>query len=317
MTQTVPSCSHCKQPMQPVELPGHYGRQVEIDICSGCHLVWFDSLESVRLSGLGWLRMLRRMEAAHRVEHRRLDGAMGCARCSRPLKLVHNQTAFGRSTARECPQGHGQYQSFNLLLAERGLIRPVLPSDLAAARKAGRVVCCVNCGGDVGRAADAICPWCASPIALLDVARLIRALAPGLALSRDGAEADAAGGGSPQHLAWPCAGCGAPVDPSRHDACPGCGHAVLAPTLAEVLPLLDRLEPELDALRGSVQAADCPVLPARLAKQRIDALERSRVKVPWQDAPQPEEPDDEQLRRRLGPAVVGLGLLLWWVFRRR
>jgi hypothetical protein len=104
MSDSALACTHCRQPMRPLRLAGHYGQQVDIDLCERCHLVWFDSLESVRLSGLGWLQMLRAMEAAHHVEHLRPEENLGCARCGLQLKTVHNQTAFGRSTARECPK---------------------------------------------------------------------------------------------------------------------------------------------------------------------------------------------------------------------
>lgn len=312
------SCSHCKLPMQPVGLAGHYGQSVEVDLCSPCHLVWFDSLESVRLSGLGWLQMLRAMEAAHRSEHRQLGGSIGCARCGAELKTVHNRTAFGRSTARECPKGHGQFQSFNLLLAERGLIRPLLPADLAAARRAGKRLFCVNCGGDLHSAGDTECSWCGSAVALLDVARLVRALAPGLQLARE----DGTDDGPARRVAWPCSGCGVPLDPTVHDACPACSHAVLAPSLSDVLPLLDELEPQLDALRGALRADEAKPLSQALLRQRLDALERSRTTAAWQDPPTgagggDDGTDGPDWSSRWTPILVGAGLLLWWLVRRR
>lgn len=316
MPDTTLACTHCRLPMRPLRLAGHYGQQVDIDLCERCHLVWFDSLESVRLSGLGWLQMLRAMEAAHHVEHLRPEDKLGCARCGVQLKTVYNQTAFGRSTARECPKGHGQSQSFNLLLAERGLIRQLLPADLAAVRASGEPLCCVNCGGDVRSAREPECSWCGSAIALLDVARLVRALTPGVMLAGQAEREDAAG--PARHMAWPCRGCGAPVDPGRDDACRGCGRPVLAPALGQVLPLLDGLEPQLSALSGRLHAGDAPALPVDLMRQRLDALEHSRVQVPWQDPPQADEPDLEAPAwRRYLPAALMLGLLCWMALGRR
>ena len=33
------ACGNCHEPMQRLMLPGHYGRTVEVDLCSHCHLV--------------------------------------------------------------------------------------------------------------------------------------------------------------------------------------------------------------------------------------------------------------------------------------
>ena len=54
-------CTQCQAELQPITLEGHYGQHHEADICANCHLVWFDALESVRLSGLGWIGLLRQM----------------------------------------------------------------------------------------------------------------------------------------------------------------------------------------------------------------------------------------------------------------
>ena len=38
------SCGNCGEPMLALPLAGHYGQQVEIDLCAPCHLVWFDPI---------------------------------------------------------------------------------------------------------------------------------------------------------------------------------------------------------------------------------------------------------------------------------
>jgi hypothetical protein len=50
--------------MQQLTLEGHYTHKVDVDVCMHCHLVWFDTLESVRLSGLGWVQLIRQMIAS-------------------------------------------------------------------------------------------------------------------------------------------------------------------------------------------------------------------------------------------------------------
>ena len=46
-----PSPAATAEPMRRLMLPNHYGRTVEVDLCSHCHLVWFDLTETARLSG--------------------------------------------------------------------------------------------------------------------------------------------------------------------------------------------------------------------------------------------------------------------------
>jgi hypothetical protein len=40
-------------------IDGHLGAQVQIDVCAGCQVIWFDHLESVRLSPAGTLRVFQ------------------------------------------------------------------------------------------------------------------------------------------------------------------------------------------------------------------------------------------------------------------
>ena len=37
--------------MQRLTLAGHYGHSVDLDLCRGCDLVWFDGIETAQLSG--------------------------------------------------------------------------------------------------------------------------------------------------------------------------------------------------------------------------------------------------------------------------
>ena len=87
-------CPRCDSRMDRRLLPIRHQRVVEVDHCGGCRLVWFDAFESVSLTGLGWVMLLRLLQ----------DGAglalpparprpMGCPRCAVPLKAVHNRIA--------------------------------------------------------------------------------------------------------------------------------------------------------------------------------------------------------------------------------
>jgi Transcription factor zinc-finger len=236
-------CTSCQQPLQELKLEGHYGQQVLADICGNCHLVWFDAFESVRLSGLGWVGLLREMMAMPRASQN-VPPKLQCVRCTGGLKAVRNLTRFGRTAALECERGHGHYQGFALLLAERGLVRSINSRDLAALKEEGVQPSCLNCGAPVEEVPTAlsgqtpVCNHCETPLMLFDLPRLTQAL-----LVRHG---DALNIEESRHqLAIACRGCGQPLDATQDTSCETCGHVVAMPSMRAVLPLLDQIEPLL------------------------------------------------------------------------
>jgi uncharacterized Zn finger protein (UPF0148 family) len=237
------TCTSCQQPLTEVKLEGHYGQSVVADVCGNCHLVWFDAYESMRLSGLGWVGLLREMIATPRATQN-VPTKMQCVRCHGWLKAVRNLTRFGRTAALECEKGHGHYQGFALLLAERGLVRTINSRDLAALKKENTAPSCLNCGAPVEDVPTALtgqtpqCSHCDTPLMLFDLPRLTQAL-----LVRHG---DVLQVNEPrQQLAIACRGCGQPLDATQDTSCETCGHVVAMPSLSAVKPLLDKIEPIL------------------------------------------------------------------------
>jgi hypothetical protein len=290
-----PDCPQCRQPMQPLPLEGHYGQQVPTDLCPHCHLVWFDEFESVRLSGLGWVRLLRRMHAAQAQAPAATARPLACPRCDAGLVPVQNQTRFGRFVALECPRRHGHLHGFSLLLAERGLVRPLSHIDLRALAKEGREPTCLNCGGGLTPGAER-CTYCDSPLLVIDLPRLMSAL-----LVRHAEPLPATAG---EHLAWPCRGCGAPLDPARSTRCDSCLHPVVIPSVVDLRPLLDEVEP---LLRGAQPRAARPH-GERLRKLRGDHRATTVHRV-WQALF-----GEDGASQPLAWAAALLFLLGWWLF---
>lgn len=232
------TCPQCHARMQQVTLEGHYGQQVVCDLCASCHLVWFDEFESVRLSGLGWVSLLRHMQAAAAQMPGVLSPHLACTRCTTALKPVHNLTRFGRFAALECPRKHGHLQTFSLLLAERGLVRPLLNADLQTLAKEGRDACCLNCGSAIVPGSER-CLHCDSPLVVIDMPRLMGAL---LIRHAEPLPSDKA-----RHVAWHCRGCGVALEPTRSARCEHCHHQVVVPSFVDLRPLLDTVEPLLRA----------------------------------------------------------------------
>lgn len=253
------ACGNCHEPMRRLRLPGHYGRMVEIDLCSHCHLVWFDQTETARLSGPALLDLIGAMAGSQSLPHRVLDPKAGCARCGAALKTVHNRSRWGQSLHLECRAGHGAYQTFSQFLQEKGLLRPMSRIDRARLiEKQGRVDC-VNCGASVGRDEEH-CSYCGSVPSLLDVARLSRALDPEGVLEPQAVHRDAA-----SQQALQCGACGAALPPGLSVDCAQCGATLAISRLADAHERVATLGP---ALRAHA-ARPAP----GVVKRRLEALD--------------------------------------------
>lgn len=254
-TQSPLRCPQCARTMDHLVLPSHGSAPLVVDHCPLCRMVWFDALESVQLSGLGWVRLLRELQRGPRDAPPPSRGsALGCPVCRLPLKPVQNQTRYGRFPALECPQHHGHLHGHAGALAERGLVRPLLAPERAALANSKRMLHCFNCGARADGLGER-CGYCASPLMVIDLPRLAHAL---LRQPGDDSRSPLPDG---VPLAWNCLGCGAALDPSRHASCPQCGQAALAPSLLDINPLLMAIETRL--LRSEQAARPYRVKPKR------------------------------------------------------
>ena len=313
------ACGNCGQPMRVLDLAGHYGRRVEIDLCEGCHLVWFDTVETARLAGPGLLDLIGHMAAAQQLPHQALRPGLGCARCQSPVRTVHNQSRWGRSMQLECGSvhKHGAYQSFAQFLSEKGLTRPMSSADRAQLLQRDGGLHCINCGSGLdGQATE--CPWCCSVPAVVDIARLARALDPEGATAGQAVHQTAT-----RQSSLHCLACGAaqPPGPARW-ACVQCGGTLAAAGLVEAQQRIQALGP---ALRAHAEKP-APAMVARRLEAQNGNLERQRE---WAAEMQAEA--DASMGRQRTPEwgwdqvpasrwrfwlMMVAGLLVWWLIRR-
>lgn len=317
-TDTPLHCGNCREPMRRLPLPGHYGRTVEIDLCEGCHLVWFDATETARLTGPALLELIGTMADAQRLPHVTLRPQARCARCSSALKTVHNQSRWGRSLHLECQRGHGAYQSFAQFLQEKGLLRPMSRIDRATVLERDGRLFCVNCGATIG-ADEAQCGHCASVPSLVDVARLARALDPEGAI-----EPQSVHGVATQQAALQCAACGAALPPEASMQCRQCGATLAVARLSEVHAQVDVLGPALraHAARPSPQivrrrldalSSDIPRRREWAAQMEAEARQRGSFGAPEADSDF-EWPSWESLRKTNPLRAVLIALVIWFVW---
>jgi hypothetical protein len=149
-----------------------------------------------------------------------------------------------------------------LLLAERGLVRPLNSRDRKTLVAENREAACMHCGAAIaartgaGAGAAESCSHCASPLIVLDLQRLMASVMVRHALPLPADDG--------QLASWSCRACGDSVDPTRMTRCERCAHEVVAPSLADALPLLLALEPLLQGMR----APGAQPLGERLRRQR-------------------------------------------------
>lgn len=309
------ACGNCHQTMQRLALPGHYRRAVELDLCAGCHLVWFDLTETARLTGAALLELIGQMAAAQTLPHELLCSEASCARCQGALKTVHNRSRWGESLQLECVARHGAYQTFAQFLKEKGLLRPMSHLDRVRLIEQRGCIDCVNCGAAIG-AQDERCPYCRSVANLLDVARLARALDP------EGAIGPQAVNGAPaQQGARQCGACGAALPPGQTLGCTQCGATLAISRLAEAVERVNALAPALRAhalkpapsvVRRRLEALDADLPRRREWARNMEAEARQQSG----GGDESEETDWRALfGRKTNPLrAVLLALAIWFVW---
>ncbi len=106
---------------------------------------------------------------AHRAETRNtLSSLLDCPRCNSRLVLTHDLQHTTHFSYYRCEWGHGRLTPFVQFLLEKNFVRPVTGAELAELKSKVRTIQCSNCGAPVDLARDTACPYCSSPIAILD-----------------------------------------------------------------------------------------------------------------------------------------------------
>jgi hypothetical protein len=100
-----------------------------------------------------------------------------CARCGSGLTLAHNMTRNVRFVYWQCSSQHGHFISFFDFLKEKNFIRPLSPQEIQHLRETVQEVHCSNCGASVNLQTNSACPYCHSPISILDLQEQQRMLA--------------------------------------------------------------------------------------------------------------------------------------------
>lgn len=171
-------CAGCTaEEMVTLTLEGFYGGTVEVDLCLGCHSIWFDHRESLQLAPNATLQLFKIIHEHQAATPRPLVDNMKCPRCGEGLLLTRDLQRGTWFNYYRCPKNHGRQTPFFQFLKEKNLVRALTPRQLAELKTHVKVVRCSNCGAPVDLEKHATCTHCQSAISALDPEQVEKTLA--------------------------------------------------------------------------------------------------------------------------------------------
>lgn len=150
-------------------LGGRLGTQLLIDVCTACQAFWFDGHKDLQLSPGSTLQLMKYIGEHSSSPKPTLSPLLHCPRCGAGLTLAHNMARNVRFVYWVCPNGHGHFITFFEFLKEKSFIRPLSPAEIQHLRASVQSVNCSNCGASIDLQKNSTCPYCHSPVAMLDL----------------------------------------------------------------------------------------------------------------------------------------------------
>jgi len=155
--------------MTALTLDGHLGTKVELDLCAACQVIWFDRLESLRLSPGATLSLFRTIGERKQTSPPPLGDPMKCPRCDLRLLLTNDRQRNTPFRYRRCAREHGRLITFFDFLREKDFVRPLSARQIAELRASVQSVNCSNCGAPIDLTLASACAHCSTPLSMLDL----------------------------------------------------------------------------------------------------------------------------------------------------
>jgi len=162
--------------MKPLAVEGLLLGQLTLDFCFPCQVIWFDAHESTQLSPGGVMEVFKAFDQYRATTRNPLPELLDCPRCQSRLALTRDVQRTTHFSYYRCEWGHGRLTPFAQFLLEKNFVRPLSGSELAALKARVRSVQCSNCGAPIDLQHDTVCPYCRSPLAILDPDAVSKAL---------------------------------------------------------------------------------------------------------------------------------------------
>ncbi len=174
------ACPSCAAPMELAAFGRLPHGQVDLEICYGCHAIWFDAYESAQLTPGAVIQLFRRIHEHRDAPARPLGDNPRCPECRALLAFTQDIQRTNRLAYHRCPEGHGRLTTFLQFLREKNFVRSLSAPEVERLRATVSQVRCSGCGAPVDIAREAACGFCRSPLSVLDadaVAKTLAALA--------------------------------------------------------------------------------------------------------------------------------------------
>jgi uncharacterized protein YbaR (Trm112 family) len=150
-------------------LDGRLGAQINVDVCTGCQAFWFDQHKILQLSPGSTLKLMKFIGEHSSTVKPTLSEVLRCPRCAGQLSLGHDIVRNMRFDYWGCAGGHGRFIGFFDFLKEKNFIHALSPQEIQQLKLNMQSVNCSNCGASIDLRANSACPYCHSPITMLDM----------------------------------------------------------------------------------------------------------------------------------------------------
>lgn len=170
-TQSTKRCSNCSTLMSIYQLPGHYGQQVEIDVCHDCNAIWFDQMESSKLSPDGTValfQLINERGGASSTASSKFGQGLRCVTCGDGMRLVNDRVKNTRFVYQSCSRGHGRLTTFYNFLAEKQFVRELTQQERAKLATSVQQIKCSSCAAPVNIGKTDACEYCRAPVSVFD-----------------------------------------------------------------------------------------------------------------------------------------------------
>ena len=151
------------------KLDGRLGGQISANVCTGCQAFWFDPYKDLQLSPGSTLKLMKFIGEHTAAGKPKLAAVLRCPRCECALSLAHDMARNMRFVYWQCGKQHGHLITFFEFLKEKNFIHPLSPQEIQKLRENVQTVNCSQCGGAINLQSDSVCPYCHSPICMLDL----------------------------------------------------------------------------------------------------------------------------------------------------
>jgi len=150
-------------------LDGHLGPPVTVDVCANCQAFWFDEFKSLQLAARSTLQLMKYIGEHSSTNKPTLPQVLYCPRCKVKLALAHDMSRSVRFTYWRCDNEHGRFIAFFEFLKEKNFIHPLSPDEIKKLRENVQFLNCAHCGAAIDLESATACPFCHSPISMLDL----------------------------------------------------------------------------------------------------------------------------------------------------